>query len=213
MEVTQGGPLSYDLTVPDKDPSAQRGVLFGLAALVAGWLVAVIGGWFALGFMAKPFLVVRGFPLTYVAVCVLAAAWGARRSIRKAQRTAIVAVLAMSLGAGFMAYNTLRNVKPTIPQLKYELDRQTPPGFSVTAEETHGDRLCRQGCPSVQRVYAAPADDPDPVRTFVLRLFANGWEPTSDVDPAMATTARRGSIFVHLGETSPHVVELSATRN
>lgn len=212
MEVHPAGPLSYDLTVPDKDPSAQRGVIWALLALVVAWIVAVVGGWFALGYLSQPQVVHRGFPVALVAAVVGAGLWGTRNGTDRARRNAVLAALGMSLGAAFMAYQTLSHVKPTIPQIRWELNRVTPPGFTLTAEETHGDRLCRLGCPTIERVYEPPAGDPDPVRTFVLALFADGWEQTTDVPPEMATSARRGSVLIHLSESVDGTVEVTATR-
>jgi hypothetical protein len=212
VEVQQGGPLSYDLSVPDKDPSAQRGILFALGALVLGWVVVVVGGWFALGFLSTPMLVVRGFPLALVGFVLLASLWGAKRAMPRArQRVALVALVA-SAGAGFLAYTTLLHVKPTIPQMRYELDRATPAGFVLQREETSGDRLCRLGCPTVKRSYLPPAGDEDPVRTFVLALFGRGWDQTTDVAPELATSARRGEVRVHLQQRTDGTVEVTATR-
>jgi hypothetical protein len=213
MEVQPGGPLSYDLTVPDRDPSAQRGIVIGLLATVAAWFVVVVGGWFVLGFVSDPALVHRGFPLLMVAVAVGATAWGARRTLPRPRRNAVLIILAVSSGAALLAANTLTNVKPTIPQVKAQIDDiHLPAGFTVVSETTHGDRFCRHGCPRVDRVYTAPADDPDPVKTFVLAMFRQGWKNPSDVPQDLATTAQRGVIFVQVGETSPHVVSLTATR-
>jgi hypothetical protein len=43
-------------------------------------------------------------------------------------------------------------------------------------------------------------------------MFAQGWDRASDVPPEDATTAQQGTIFVHLGETAPHTVEMTVTR-
>lgn len=212
VEVHPGGPLSYDLSVPDKDPSAQRGIIWALLTVVAGWLLAVVGGWFALGFLDQPRIVHRGFPLGLIVLVVGAGLWGTRNATNRAKRNAVLAALALSLGASFMAYKTLSNVKPTIPQIRWELDRVTPTGFRLASEDTHGDRLCRLGCPTVERVYEPPAGDPDPVRTFVLALFHDGWRQTTDVAPELATSARHGSVLVHLSESVDGTVEVTATR-
>jgi 4-amino-4-deoxy-L-arabinose transferase-like glycosyltransferase len=213
MEVERAGALSYDLTVPDRDPSAQRGVILGLLTVVAAWIACVVGGWFALGFVKDPRIVSRGFPLAVVALSVAATAWGARRSMSRARRNALLTILTISAVTSLLAYNTLANVKPTLPQVRYRLDSlDLPPGFRVVSEESHGDRFCRRGCPTVERVYLAPADDPDPVRTLILAMFDQGWKQNSDVEPENATTAVYGTIFAHLGDTAPHTVELTATR-
>lgn len=213
MEVERAGALSYDLTVPDRDPSAQRGIIIGLLTLVAAWVVAVVGGWVALGFLANPRIVHWGFPIAVVAACVGATAWGARRTLSRARRNALLVILGVSTAMALLAYNTLVNVKPTLPQVRHRLDSlELPPGFRVISEESRGDRFCRRGCPTVERVYLAPSDDLDPVRTIVLAMFDQGWKRTSDVEPENATTAISGTIFVHLGETSPHTVELTAVR-
>ena len=213
MELERVGPLSYDVTAPDLDPSAQRGIVFGLLATFSVWVVAVVGGWFLLGYVSDARWVHRGFPLGMVAIAVGAAAVGSRRTLRRARRTALLVTLAISCGASLLAFNTLRNVKPAIPQVRSQIDAiELPPGFTVISEETRGDRFCRRGCPRVDRVYAVPANDPDPVKTMVLAMFAQGWRNPSDVPPELATTAERGVVFVQLGEKDGHVVELTASR-
>ncbi|HVF05840.1 MAG TPA: hypothetical protein VNA20_13440 [Frankiaceae bacterium] len=213
MEVERVGPLSYDVVPPDRDPSAQRGIILGLLTAVAGWLVATVAGWFVLGFVSDARIVNRGFPLAIVVLALAVAFSATRRTMRRARRNGLLVVLGSALVAAFFATSTLANIKPTLPQVRAELDRVAlPEGFRVVSETTSGDRLCRQGCPTVKRVYATPANDPDPVRTMVLAMFAQGWEPTSDVPPEQATTAQRETIFVHLGEKELRTVELTATR-
>lgn len=207
------GALSYDLTVPDRDPSAQRGIVYGLLTTAAAWLLAVVGGWFALGFVKNPGVVHKGFPLAVVLLAVGMTAWGARRTLSRPRRNALLIILAVSSVTALLAHNTLAHVKPTLPQVRHQLDSiDLPPGFRLLSEESHGDRFCRRGCPTVERVYAAPETDPDPVRTLILAMFDQGWGRTSDIEPENATTASRGTIFAHLGETKSHVVELTATR-
>lgn len=214
MEVERtAGPLSYSLEVPAEDPSAQRGIVIGLLVLVAAWLVAVVGGWFVLGWVTDARLVHRYFPLALVAVAVGATFLGTRRTLRRARRNALLIILAVSSVAGLLAYTTLEGVKMAVPQVRHELDQvELPPGFRVVEEETRGDRFCRRGCPRVDRTYAAPAEDPDPVRTIVLAMYAQGWTNPNDVPDEMATTAVRGQIFAHLTENAPHVVTLTASR-
>lgn len=213
MEVERIGPLSYDVTVPDRDPSAQRGIIYGLLATAGGWLVAVVGGWLALGWLPDARVVSRGFPLALVAVALAAAFVGTRRSTPRARRNGALAVLGVATGAALLAGTTLASVSPALPQLRRALDTvELPAGFRVVSEDTRGDRFCRRGCPTVERVYAAPAGDPDPVRTMILAMFDQGWQPTTDVPRELATSAQRGSIFVHLGETDPHTVEVTVTR-
>lgn len=213
MDGERTGALSYDLTVPDRDPSAQRGIIIGLLTTAAVWIVAVVGGWFALGFLRDPRMVHRGFPVAIVLIAVGATAWGARRSLSRPRRNAVLVIGGVAAVTALLAYNTLVHVKPTIPQVRHQLDSiDLPAGFRLSTEDAHGDRFCRRGCPTIERVYLAPENDADPVRTFVLAMFAQGWSQTSDVPPEMATTARKGTIFVHLGETAPHTVEVTATR-
>lgn len=214
MEVRAGGgPLSYDLSVPDRDPSAQRGIIVGLVVTVAAWVVFVVGGWFALGVFSDPRAVTRLFPLFIVAAAVGATAATTRTTMRHARRNAFAIIGVVSLVGSMLAYQQLIHVKPTIPQIQQALDDVTlPAGFRVVSEEKRGDRLCREGCPRVDRVYAAPEGDTDPVRTMVLAMFDSGWERVSDVDPALATTAKKGALFVHLSETAPHTVRVTAVR-
>ena len=213
VEHTTTGPLSYDLTVPDKDPSAQRGIILGLLVLVAAWIVAVVGGWFVLGFISDATIVHRYFPLAIVVVAVGATFLGTKSTLRRARQHALLVILAISTGAGLLAYNSLHNVKMTVPQVRRELDRiDLPAGFKVVNEETRGDRFCRHGCPRVDRTYEAPANDPDPVRTMVLAMFAQGWNNPNDIPDKDSTTALKNDIFVQLGETSPHTVQVTAAR-
>jgi hypothetical protein len=65
----------------------------------------------------------------------------------------------------------------------------------------------------VLRHYVAPASYADPVSTLVLAMFDQGWHSTSDVDPAAATVAARGDLTAQLAEKSPHVVEVTVSRN
>jgi hypothetical protein len=213
MEVERtGGPLSYDLTVPDRDPSAQRGIIIGLLTVAAAWLMAVVGGWFVLGVLRNERVVNVGFPLLLVAAVLAATAWGARRSTARARRNALLVMFGASAIAALLAHNTLANVKPAVPQLQRALDAvELPGGFEVRAEETFGDRLCRRGCPRVERLYAFPAGDEDPVRTMVLAMFDQGWDPATDAPRELQTSARQGSIRVHLAEKDG-VVEVTATR-
>lgn len=213
MQVDRTGPLSYDVTLPDRDPSAQRGIILGILTTIFGWLLAQVSGWFVLGFVKDARLVSRGFPLALLLTAVGVSLLGMRRTTRRAKRNGLLAVGAVGTVGALLALMTLSNIKPSLPQVRHQIDSvRLPPGFRVVQEETGGDRLCRRGCPSIKRTYAAPANDPDPVRTMVLAMFAQGWEQTSDVPPEMATTAQRGTIFVHLGETAPHTVLLSAVR-
>jgi hypothetical protein len=213
VEAHPRGPLSYDVTVPDKDPSAQRGIIWALLTVVAGWILAVVGGWFVLGSLARPQIVHRGFPLGLIVLVVAASLWGTRNATNRAKRNAVLAALALSFVGSFTAYNTLANVKPTLPQIRRELDRVTPGGFRLASEDTHGDRLCRRGCPTVKRVYEPPSGDPDPVKTFVLALFDDGWQQTDDQPPELATSASHGSVIVHLTERADGTVEVTATRH
>lgn len=214
MEVGRISPLSYDVTAPERDPSSQRGVIVGLLTLIATWIVVVVGGWLALGFVANPRMVNVGLPLLIVLVTVGAAVFASRRCTPHALRHAALVMLAISTGASLLAFQTLVNVKATLPQVKWELDRvPVPDGFRLVAEETSGDRMCRRGCPRVDRVYAVPAGDEDPVRTLILAMFAHGWSRTSDVEEANATTAERDGIFAHLSENVDEgTVRLTATR-
>lgn len=213
MEVERAGPLSYDVAIPDRDPSAQRGIIRGMLTTVAGWVGGQVAGWFVLGYVSDARLVSRGIPALILALTLLAAFSGLRRSTPRAQRNGLLTAGAVGTLGALLALMTLTNIKPTLPQVRHQLDSVAlPEGFRVVKETTSGDRLCRQGCPTIKRTYVAPENDPDPVRTMVLAMFAQGWEQTSDVAPEMATTARHGTIFVHLGETNPHTVEMTATR-
>ena len=213
-DVQRGGPLSYDVTPSDnRDPSAQRGIILGLLTTVAAWVTAVAGGWCALGTVPDPRSVSRFFPLAIMGIALLVTFATTRETLRRPRRNALIIIGGVSSVVAILAFTTLATIKPTIPQIRQQLDDvPLPDGFRVVSEEKRGDRLCREGCPRVDRVYAAPENDPDPVRTVVLAMFANGWEQTSDVEPHLATTARRGSIFVQLAETAPHTVRVTASR-
>jgi hypothetical protein len=213
MEVRPGGPLSYDLDVPDRDPSAQRGIIIGLLTTVAAWVVLVVGGWFALGVFADPRAVSRLFPLLIVVAAVGATLTTTRRTMRHARRNAVAIISGVSLVGAILAHQQLTHVKPTIPQIRQYLDDVAlPPGYTVVSEETRGDRLCRNGCPRIDRIYATPPGDSDPVKTMVLAMFDNGWDRASDVPPELATTAQRGEIFAQLSETAPQTVRVTASR-
>lgn len=213
MDADHVGPLSYDVTAPELDPSAQRGILWGLLAVVVSWALAVVGGWFALGLTPDPRSVHRFFPLAVLGAGVGAAAWGSRESYPRARRISLLTIGAIAAVASVFAYTTLSTVKPTLPQIRQYLDDAAlPPGFRVVSEETRGDRLCRVGCPRVDRVYAAPENDADPVRTMVLAMFEAGWEQAADVPRDQATTARRGAVFLQLAEIAPHTVRVTASR-
>ena len=214
MEGERTGPLSYDLTVGKGDSSAQRGIVFGLVTTPMATVVALVGGWVALGYLRNPAVVERGFPAGIVAVSLAVTAWGARNTLRRPRRNALLIVLAVSLLFATLTQKYLTSVKVAIPQVRAVVEGiDLPEGFRLAGESTRGDRFCRRGCPTVEQVYDAPVTDPDPVRTLVLAMFAQGWERTTDVAPEDATVARRRGVVVSLTDTGEHRVELTATRD
>ena len=214
MEGARTGPLSYDVTAPAGEASAEKPIVVGGLATVAMMVLGMVGGWFLLGWVADAAVVVAGIPVAMVVIAMALVLWAARHSLRRARRVAVGVVLATSLVAAFLTNQALANVEPALPQVRHTLaSLDLPDGFSLVGETTRGDRFCRNGCPTVVRRYSTPARDPDPVRTLILAMFAQGWERTSDVAPELATTAHRDRVTAHLQDRGPRVVEVTAVRD
>jgi hypothetical protein len=212
---TRLGPLSYDVHPPEGETSAERPIVIGGVLAVALLVLSLVGGWFTLGWVGDQHVVTRGFPIVIVIASVGVTAWTSRRVLRRARRNAVLVVLAISLLAAVLANRSLGTIKPALPQVRRSLDQlQVPPGFNVVDESTHGDRFCHHGCPGVNRYYSAPNADQNPVSTFILAMFDQGWSPVSDiVEPKDATVAVKGDLTAELVERQPHVVEVSVQRN
>jgi hypothetical protein len=214
MSDEHGGPLSYSLEPASGEASAERPIVFGGLGVLAMLVLGLVGGWFALGFVADPRLVVVGVPLLMVAVALALALYGGRRHQRRALQRGLLVVLVIASLTAFLVNHALATIKPALPQVRHSLDvLDLPAGFTMLDQSTHGDRFCHHGCPTVLRHYAAPASVADPVSTLVLAMFDQGWHPISDVDPAAATIAARGDLTAQLAEKSPHVVEITVSRN
>jgi hypothetical protein len=208
------GPLSYDVHPADGGVDPDRPIILGGLVAVGLLLLSLILGWFTFGWVADARLITRGYPLLIVAGAVGTAAWTARGLIPRPRRQALLAVTAISLLAALLVNRGLGTVKAALPQVRQSIDSiALPAGFRLLDERTHGDRFCRQGCPTVVRRYAAPAADPDPVSTFVLALVAEGWRTPDGVEPSQATIASRHGITIQLGEKEPHVVEVTVQRD
>ncbi|HEU0132470.1 MAG TPA: hypothetical protein VFQ85_15910 [Mycobacteriales bacterium] len=208
-----GGPLTYSVEPPSGEASAERPIVIGGVAVAAMLALGLVGGWFALGYVAASRLIVDGVPVAIVAIGLGLAAWFARTHLRRARRTALLVVGIVAVVAAILANHVLGTIKPALPQVRHAVDQiDLPGGFHKTDETSHGDRFCRQGCPTLVRHYAAPETDPDPVRTLILAMFSQGWEQVTDVPRELATVARRGDIVVQLAEKQPHVVEVTASR-
>lgn len=213
MDGERIGPLSYSVTAPEGENSAQRAIYLGGGAIVGLVFLALVGGWFALGFSRSARVVVDGGALAILLVPI-GTAWAASRdSLKRIRRIGVGVVAALALVAAFITHNVLLNIKPALPQVQAAVDEITlPPGFTLISSETYGDRLCRRSCPTVERRYSAPVGDTDPVSTMILSMFAQGWERTSDVEPRFATTAAKDGLTAQLGENEPHIVHLRVTR-
>lgn len=215
MDGERLGPLSYDVSAPEGETSAQRAIVVGALVIVGLMTVAMIGGWFVLGVFASRSAVVNGAPVLIVGAAVGAALLVSRGSLRRTRRTALLTVVALALVSAFFTNKMLGNVKPALPQIRQTIDSlELPPGFELLEEETYGDRLCRRGCPRIERLYSAPTNDPDPVSTLILAMFRQGWEPnTRDIDPALVTVALRGELTAHLSpQQGGGAVEMRVTR-
>ena len=213
MDGERLGPLSYDVTAPEGEASAQRAILLGAAVIVGLMVVSLVGGWFALGFVEAAALITNGAPLAILVAPVVVALVASKESIRRTRKTALIVVTALALLAALFTGRLLGNVKAAMPQVRTVVDSiDLPPGFTLIDSEEFGDRLCRRGCPTIERRYQAPVDDPDPVSTLILAMFDQGWELTSDVDPRFATVAAKDGLFAQLAENDPHVVELRVSR-
>lgn len=213
MDGERVGPLSYSVDAPEGETSAQRAILVGGFVITLLMFVSFVGGWFVLGVMESAAFVYVGGPLL-ILVAGIAAAWlVSRESVRQARKTALIVVTSMALLSAFFTNKVLANIKPALPQVRQTLNElKLPPGFVLVRDESFGDRLCRRGCPSIERTYEAPVNDPDPVSTLVLTMFAQGWERTSDVEPRFATQAQKDGLRAQLAENIPHIVELRVTR-
>ncbi|MDQ1713659.1 MAG: hypothetical protein QOE45_3109 [Frankiaceae bacterium] len=214
MSEEHGGPLSYSLEPAAGDASAERPIVWGSLGVIATLVLGLVGGWFALGFVANPRVIVVGIPLLMIVVADGLALWGGRRHRRKAVQRGVLAVTVIALCVAWLTNHALASIKPALPQVRYTLSSlDLPPGFHLVDESSHGDRFCHHGCPTVRRYYTAPDTDPDPVKTLVLAMFDQGWHRTSDVAPESATVAARGEVTAQLAERSAHVVEITVSRN
>jgi hypothetical protein len=208
------GPLSYSVEAADTGIDPDRPIIVGGITTAALLVVSLVLGWFTYGWVADARLITRGYPLLIVVVALGLTAWTSRGLRRRPRRQAFLVVTGIALLAALLVNRSLGTIKPALPQVRQSIDSAPlPPGFRLLDERTHGDRFCHRGCPTVVRRYAAPVTDPDPVSTFVLALFADGWQPPADVTPSQATIATRDGITVQLGEKQPHVVEVTAQRN
>ena len=213
MDGERVGPLSYDVHPPEGETSAQRAIVIGAVAVVGLVTLSLVGGWFLLGMVESAAIVDNGGPLLILVVPVVLAVLASRESTRRTRRNAVVVVVTLSLFSAFFTNKMLGNVKPALPQIRRVLDSiDLPPGFRLVEEEEYGDRLCRRGCPTIERRYVAPATDPDPVSTLILAMFDQGWDQVADVDPRQATGAQKDGLTAQLGENDPHVVEMRVTR-
>lgn len=213
MEGERVAPLSYSVVPPEGEPSAQKPIIVGGLVVAGLVIVSVVAGWFVLGFVESTGPVVNGAPLLILAGGVGVAYHLSRATLRRARRTALAVVTGLAMLAALFTNKTLAGIKPALPQVRAAVDSiDLPPGFTLIDEETYGDRLCRKGCPSVERRYAAPVDDPDPVSTLILAMFDQGWERVADVEPRFATGARLGTLTAQLAENEPHVVWMRVTR-
>jgi hypothetical protein len=215
MDGERVGPLSYDVSRAEGDPSAQRPIVVG-GLMVAGLMaLELVGGWFLLGQFEDARRIVNGLPLALILLTVGVAIWTSRPLLRRARRVALAVVLSLSLLGALFTQQALANIEPAVPQVRHTLTTlRLPPGFELISETTRGDRLCRRsGCPGVVRTYSAPQDDEDPVRTLILAMFDQGWERTSTVAPELATTAHRDRVTAHLRDRGPSIVEVTAVRD
>jgi hypothetical protein len=208
------GPLSYEVHAPEGETSAERPIVLGGLTAVGMLLVSLVAGWFLLGWIADARVVTRGLPLLLIVLSMAVAAYAGRRHVGHARRNSLPVVLGIALVAALFANRSLASIKPAVPQVQRSMDvLELPAGFRVLTESTHGDRFCHHGCPRVERRYAAPEADPDPVSTFVQAMFAQGWRPPSGVTPSQATIAFRGDLTAQLAEKAPHTVDVSVQRN
>lgn len=208
------GPLSYAVDPADGGVDPDRPIILGGLVAVGLLFASLVLGWFTFGWVADARLITRGYPLLIVAGSVGTAAVAARGLMRRPRRQALLAVTGISLLAAVLVNRSLGTVKAAMPQVRRTIDSVTlPAGFRLLDENTHGDRLCHQGCPTIVRRYAAPVADPDPVSTFVLTLVGEGWRTPVGVEPSQATIAYGHGITIQLGEKEPHVVEITVQRN
>ncbi len=213
MDGDRIGPLAYDLSAPSGDAGTERAIVVALLATGGILAVGLVGGWLILGVVARASYIVDGVPLAIVVVPLGLAWWLSRYALRRTRIRALAIVAVIGLLASVLSYRALSSIKPALPQVKYVLDSlDFPPGYRQVSQDTHGDRFCRNGCPTVERHYDAPADDPDPVRTVVLAMFAQGWERTSDVAPEDATIAEKNGITAQLAADG-HDLRIVAVRN
>lgn len=213
MDGERVGPLSYSVDAPEGETSAQRAILVGGFVITVLMLVSFVGGWFVLGVLESAAIVDVGGPLVILVAGIGAGVLASRGATPQARKTGLIVVTSMALLAALFTSKVLVNYKPALPQIRQALNElRLPPGFAVVRQEEFGDRLCRKGCPTIERTFSAPQGDPDPVSTLILAMFAQGWERTADVEPRFATTAQKDGLSAQLIENPQHVVELRVTR-
>lgn len=213
MDGERVGPLSYDVTAPEGETSAQRAIVFGALTIIALMAVSLVGGWIALGMIESAPLIIGGAPVLILVAAVTVAVLASRGSTQRTRRNALVTVVALALLSALFTNKVLDGVKPAMPQVKQAIDSiDLPPGFTMVDEETYGDRMCRRGCPRVERTYTVPAGDSDPVSTLILSMFSQGWQQNSDVDPKLATVAVKNGLTAHLSPGENGTVVMRVTR-
>jgi hypothetical protein len=213
MDGERVGPLSYDVTAPEGETSAQKAIVYGALTIAGLMFLSLVGGWFALGWIESAPAIVNGAPLLILGAALAVALLHSRDSTRRTRRTALVTVLGLALLSAFFTNKVLADVKPAMPQIRQTLDDiDLPAGFAMVEEETFGDRMCRRGCPRVERVYTTPPGDPDPVSTLILAMFDQGWRQNTDIDPKLATVALKDGLTAHLSTFDNGTVKLRVTR-
>ena len=192
--------LAWDM--PDQgDVSAAPAITLAVGLAVPTAVVAFLVGWLALSWTAHRQLIVWVAALAGPAVALAVVAIRAGRGSRKRLRTAVLAVLGVSVVLAWAVSLLIGSARPTVVELRSELDHLGVPYASVAGSEVvEGNRFCRRFCVSVARDFRVPrSGQENQVRLFVDALIAGGWEVPEGVDPADTTELHRGPVKASIG--------------
>jgi hypothetical protein len=192
--------LQWDM--PDRgDVSAAPVISLAVGLGVPTAVVAFVVGWSALSWTAHRQLILWSAALAGPVVAFAVVAARAGRGPRKRLRTAVLAVLAVSVLMVWVVGLLIGSARPTVVELRSELDHLGVPYPSVPGSETStGNRFCRKFCVAVARDFRVPRKGQEnQVRLFVDALMRAGWQVPQGVDPADTTEVYRGGVKASIG--------------
>jgi len=183
------------------DVSAGPAISLAVGLAVPTAVVAFLLGWSALSWTPHRQLILWLAALAGPSVGLAVVVVRAGRGPRKRLRTALLAVLAVSVVLAWAVGLLIGSARPTVVELRSELDHLGVPYASVPGSEvTDGNRFCRRFCVSVARDFRVPrSGQENQVQLFVDALMRAGWQVPEGVDPADTTEVHRGLVKASIG--------------